>query len=247
MIKLERAQKPEQLDDATVDELTQRFQNDGTSVWNVEFIKKPLLGSSHGKCAYCETRLDEESKYMEVEHFKDKKDFPDDVVSWENLLPACKKCNGNKSSYNIIDEGLIINPYDVAPSDHIYIKDYRIRWRDDTGRRTVEVVYLNDSDRLVRVRFEVGEMVASSLEDIRNLLEGYVAGDNSVRRRNRIINGVRNLLLEAQPTAQFSAVSATVLLGDANYQWIKSKLIELGMWEGLDGLEDTAALLILRE
>lgn len=245
MIKLERTQKPDQLDDQMARDLTQTFIRDGTSVWNVDFIKKPLLESSYGKCAYCEARIDEESKYMEVEHFKDKKDFPDDVVAWDNLLPACKKCNGNKSSYNIDTHGLIINPYDVDPRNHIYISNYRMRWRDDTGRRTVEVVYLNDTERLVKVRFEIGEMVSASLEMIRELLEDYNNGNNSVRRRNRIINGVKNLLLEAQPNAQFSSVSATILLSDPNYIWIKDCLVELDLWADLDDLEGTASLLTL--
>ncbi len=243
MIKLERAQRPDRLDDATVAKLTAEYVDSGPPAWNIDFIKKPLLASTHGKCSYCEARLDEESKYMEVEHVKNKRDFPDEVVLWNNLLPSCKKCNGNKGVYNVVTEGAIFNPFDIDPRGHIYLETYRIRWRDYIGGRTVEVIYLNDTERLVRVRFDIGEGIAKSLETNRGKLEDYIACDQTVRRRNAITYGVRDLLKEAQPDAQFSAVSATVLLCDPNYSWIKERLIELGIWDELDGMEASAITL----
>jgi hypothetical protein len=242
-----RAPKPVALSDEKAMELTEKFKADGSSVWNVQFIKKPLLDSSHGKCAYCETRLDEESKYMEVEHFKDKKDFPEDVVSWENLLPSCKRCNGRKLSHNVVRDGMIIDPYEVEPKNHIYLKNFRIRWRDDIGKRTVEVLYLNDSDRLVRVRFLIGEYISQSLEVVREGVERYIGGQNSVAERNKILSGIKNLLLECQPSAQFSSISATTLLSDQDYIWIKEQLKHLGMWAEFEELEAVAVLLNLEE
>lgn len=247
MIKLERAPKPAALTDQKATELTDKFQADGSSVWNVGFIKEPLLDSSHRKCAYCETRLDEESKYMEVEHFKDKKDFPEEVISWQNLLPSCKKCNGNKSSHNVILNGMIIDPYEVEPRQHIYLKNFRIRSRDDIGKRTIDVLYLNDSARLVQVRFMIGEKVSESLEVIRERIERYVDGNNSVMAKNKILSGVRNLLLECQPPAQFSSISATTLLSDDDYLWIKDQLDRLDLWSEFEELEQIAVFLSLEK
>ena len=101
MIKLVRENRPDFLTDEKILELTTNFKSTKSSVWNNKHIKKPLLQSSHGKCAYCECPLTSDSNYMEVEHFEDKHHNEDKVVVWENLLPSCKKCNGSKGIHNV--------------------------------------------------------------------------------------------------------------------------------------------------
>lgn len=98
MIRLYRPNCPQQLTDTVKDELTQEFINTGKNVWAKTYIKSALLAMSHNKCAYCECKLDEESKYMEVEHFLPKDDYPNQVVDWNNLLPSCKRCNTKKGN-----------------------------------------------------------------------------------------------------------------------------------------------------
>lgn len=247
MIKLERAPKPAELTEEKVAELTEKFKNEGSSVWNVHYIKNPLLKSSYGKCAYCESSLGGESNYMEVEHFRDKKDFPNSVVVWSNLLPSCKRCNGQKSSHNIEADGMILNPYDVEPKNHIYLKNFRIMHRDEIGKRTVDVVYLNDSVRMVQIRFRIGEEIAEALVNIRDQVENFLNGQNGVAQRNKILGGIRNLLLECQPSAHYSSVSSTIILSDQNYNWVKKQLSQIGLWEEFEGLENIATSLSLLE
>ncbi|MBL0432208.1 hypothetical protein JD501_03055 [Aeromonas hydrophila] len=57
MIKLERFPKPEFLTDEKVEKLVEEFKKSGSSVWNTDPIKEPLLNSSYGKCSYCECDL----------------------------------------------------------------------------------------------------------------------------------------------------------------------------------------------
>lgn len=114
MIKLERQPKPNYLSEAAVIELTEKFKSDGSSVWNHPQIKTPLLASSYEKCAFCECSLSDESKYMEVEHFKYKSLYKDLVVEWTNLLPTCKRCNIAKGIHDVTAD-LIVNPYEVDP------------------------------------------------------------------------------------------------------------------------------------
>ncbi|MBW9076962.1 hypothetical protein JNB84_03275 [Rhizobium pusense] len=241
MIRLSRTNPPAELTDGHVAELTDTYKRTSESVWNKSYIKEGLLALSSSKCAYCETLLTEESKYMEVEHFRCKKDFPDEVVLWRNLMPACKRCNGHKNDYNVETEGMIVDPFLTEPGQHLYIQNYRVRGRDDTGRRTAEILYLNDGDRLVRVRMELGNAIADSLEILRRLLEEYLDGQQSTIRRNRITRGIESLLLQAQPEAQFSAVAASVLLIDENFTWIKGNLMRLNLWGALAALEERAA------
>ncbi|RYE16339.1 MAG: HNH endonuclease, partial [Sphingobacteriaceae bacterium] len=67
MIKLTAISAPDELTYDVVKELTEQYQLTGESVWNQPYIKKALLSMSNNKCCYCECKIDEESKYLEVE------------------------------------------------------------------------------------------------------------------------------------------------------------------------------------
>ena len=246
MISLARTGAPDELDAAKITELKTEFAATGAPVWNKPYIRNTLLQSSRSKCAYCEANIAEESKYMEVEHFRCKKDFPELVVEWNNLLPACKRCNGQKSDYNVEVDGMLTDPFSMTPAMHFYFQNYRLRWRDDIGRRTIDALYLNDSDRLVTVRMKIGETIAVALENIREKVEIYANGEPTVPRRNAIVRGMANLMGEAQPSSQYSALAATNMLSDDNFVWIKENLTVLGLWSGdLDFLYQEALSIAL--
>ncbi|WP_322093620.1 AAA family ATPase [Paraburkholderia bannensis] len=72
------------------------------SVW--VGVKPALMAMTHGKCAYCESRL-LDIQLLDVDHFRPKEgaqnvDEPSDhryygwlAYDWENLLPSCSVCN----------------------------------------------------------------------------------------------------------------------------------------------------------
>lgn len=240
MIRLNYAPVPNQLDNETVRILTEEFLDNGKSVWKQDYITDALRSSSFSKCAYCETNIHEESKYMEVEHFRCKKDFPHLVVNWNNLLPSCKRCNGYKGEHNVETDGEIINPYLTTPSEHLYFQNYRLKWRDRLGRLTIETTHLNDSDRLTIVRAGLGEALSDSLEKIRELVEDFIEGPQTNRRRNRITRGMEALLKQAQPESEYSALAATVLLEDENYDWVARWLQNSNLWLPLVELHENA-------
>lgn len=247
MIRLERSKPPTELDVIRAAALIADYKATGASVWNAPFIRDALLVSSNSKCAYCETKLDEESKYMEVDHFRCKKDFEDSVVFWDNLLPACKRCNGQKSAYNVDVAQMIVDPFEVDPKKHLFLHNSRLRWRDSIGRATIDVLYLNQSDRMVSVRAQIADYVGSSLERIREYLEEYISGKVTTRQRNKIFRGMQELLRESNRTEQYSAVTATALLTDPHYAWMREKLVELGIWDQLKELEEEAIFCALIE
>jgi len=240
MIRLSRGDAPVELDDTHVAKLTAKFMQTGDPVWNSEYIRSGLLAASKNKCAYCETFLTEESKYLEVDHFRCKQDFPDLVVLWSNLVPACKRCNVRKSSYNVDTDGMLINPFDDEPRNHVYLHNYRLKWRDGIGRDTIDTLSLNQSDRLVSIRMMVGEIVMSSLDLIRQNLEAYELGPQTTRRRNSIVRGIEALLYQATPNAEYSATTATILLHDPDYLWIRTRLVDIGLWNTLNDIENEA-------
>lgn len=231
MIKLDRTPKPVELTTTLQVALTDEFKLTGKSVWNIDFIKKGLLGFSNDKCCYCEANINEESKYLEVEHFHHKDIYKDEVLEWENLLPSCKKCNGTKNDHDTKLEP-IIDPSKIDPKKHLKYWRYRIKGSDDFGKLTVSVLNLNEQDRLVKKRFEIGNAIQVKLEQLNELTDDYISGvQTSTRRKNFIINGTKDLMREGLPNSIYSATSATVILTDTEYNTLKIKLTSLKFWD----------------
>ena len=63
MIKLTRPDCPAELTIEFQRNQTEEFKRTGASVWRGKFIIQGLLAMSFGKCAYCECRVTEESKF----------------------------------------------------------------------------------------------------------------------------------------------------------------------------------------
>lgn len=231
MIKLERTPKPVELTAALQTTLTDEFKLTGKSVWNLDFIKKGLLGYSNDKCCYCETNIKEESKYLEVEHFHHKETYKDEVLEWTNLLPSCKKCNGTKNDHDTIAEP-IIDPASIDPKLHLKYWRYRIKGKDEFGKLTISVLDLNNPDRLVKKRFEIGNAIQIKLEQLNELADDYISGvQTSTRRKNRIVNGTKDLMSEGLPVSIYSATTAAIILTDTEFIDLKQKLTTLTFWD----------------
>jgi uncharacterized protein (TIGR02646 family) len=70
-------------------------------LWQDDKVTDVLYDSHHGKCCYCERKLDRK-RYMDVEHYRPKGDVKDVeghagywwlAYKWDNLLWSCKTCN----------------------------------------------------------------------------------------------------------------------------------------------------------
>lgn len=80
-------------------------------------IKQAPVEETHGKCAYCESKL-QHIHHGDVEHIFPKSLRPEQTVDWENLTLACEICNQNKSNRDPHVEQ-IIDPYAVDPAQHL--------------------------------------------------------------------------------------------------------------------------------
>ncbi|TMV82807.1 HNH endonuclease [Thioclava sp. BHET1] len=240
MIKLTKPDKPAYLTSAREIKLLEKFKTDGSAVWKNPNITDPLLAASYRKCAYCECRLQEVDSYMEVEHFKHKDKYYDDVVEWENLLPSCKRCNTKKGIHDVLAEP-IVNPFVDNPKDHLRLDMAYLRSKDDVGRATLEVLDLNSMDRLVVPRFMITTEIERNVSRIQDALDLYFA-DRSVRRRNRLVSILKDTLRECQPDSEFSATSATFLHRNAQYVDICASLRDVDLWDDeLEGLHQASA------
>jgi len=120
MISLSKADAPNILIENTAvwtQELKEAFANNSEteymkSRYRNSDIKDALISETHGKCAYCESKLLHNS-YGDIEHIVPKKKDADLYFDWSNLTLACDICNTNKSTHSEV-----IDPYTQDPHEH---------------------------------------------------------------------------------------------------------------------------------
>lgn len=246
MIKLERTSPPAQLTAEVVHSLTEEYKTNKTPVWNKKYIKAALLNLSNNKCCYCECNIQEESKYMEVEHFFPKEPYENKVVEWENLLPSCKRCNVRKGIHDPNDEP-IINPFTINPQEHLKLKNYRLRPKSQIGYNSIHILQLNDIERLVLSRFNIGNVIEESLELLLDKIKEYIRNDEKRSiERTKITNRLSALLEQGLPHKDYSATVATIILNDENYKQCRILLNDLMLWnEDLQTLENSLITICL--
>ncbi|MEK4169984.1 HNH endonuclease [Lysinibacillus sp. FSL L8-0312] len=81
-------------------------------------VKKTLIEETHGKCAYCESKILHIS-FGDIEHIVPKSEVPEKCFQWDNLTLACTVCNNNKRDFYDVDN-LLIDPYIDDPNEHFY-------------------------------------------------------------------------------------------------------------------------------
>jgi uncharacterized protein (TIGR02646 family) len=81
-------------------------------------LREPLLALSHGKCAFCESRLGKDA-YAQIEHYVSRKVDPDGAFKWGNLLPVCQICNTSKGHTD--HGGELLKPGQENPEPFFWI------------------------------------------------------------------------------------------------------------------------------
>lgn len=165
-----------------------QFALDGSDVWNAQDIRDALSNMTNGKCAYCEVRLGEGPVYLEVEHFYAKHHHPDRVLDWDNLLPACRRCNGKKRDWDVATPGqAMVDPANMAPNDHICLDEaYRPVGLTPEGNTTIIEIELDDIHRLGVLRYKLGETFRRKIEEYAELYAALPPGA-SVRQKRAVI------------------------------------------------------------
>ena len=167
------------------------------------------------KCAYCECRLDIQGRSTTIDNFHCKALYPEEVVSWDNLLPACIHCNANKGKIDT-KRYSIIDPSKDNPKDYLYLSHYMIRSKDNSlnskGRRTIEELQLNNRERLVWPRIEIADSLVHKLEEIHEKAQKLMLHKviNSLGI-SRITQGITDLLYMVQPQAEYSAFISAII------------------------------------
>ena len=184
---------------------------------NHEFVKKDykreevinaLSGMQHGKCCYCERKINNlGSAERAVEHYIPKSAFKDVngnfqwhlANKWENLLYACGSCTSSKGSQlpfnSTTGEREIIDPCyeEIDPEDHIdfLIDDNLIFFveRDESslGRSTIEKLKLVERSDLFgefrRIKLIIDKQIAELVNaSMNNNITSVTSNTNELSR-----------------------------------------------------------------
>jgi hypothetical protein len=123
----------------------------------------------------------------------------------------------------------IIDPFKEPPKNHLKLRLYRFRGKTPTGENTIAVVDLNNYERAVVRRFEIGEALQTSIRDALEKLERFLE-NGSTRSRNRLLGHVEGLLSECQQTSPYSATAASILHAETEYHELRRKMILNNLW-----------------
>lgn len=229
MIKIERVSAPAELTPEVVAQKTALFKADHSQVvWREAYIIQRLLEMSHFKCCYCECRVDEESNYVEVEHFHHKDKYEDEVALWENLLPSCKKCNVHKSDWDTVTEP-IIDPTKEEPKEHLAFYSFQLRGKTNMGELTVDVLNLNDAKHCLP-RFKLCSQLTQTISALYDKASSMTAQTTS-RSKTLLRNSVIQVLQLCQADEPYTAVKATTVLNDRKYSHIVNILKAFDLWK----------------
>ena len=210
------------------------------SVWNTAYIREVLLAMTHDKCAYSEVKLQGRGAYWDVEHFKCKKLYPESVVEWGNLLPACEFCNRSAKRDHDVVALPIVHPIKDRPGEHLYVRSGRFFPKDDKGDKTIEVLKLNDEVNLLCSRFEVCQNYKERLQKCEYWMRKSVAPED-YREVARLFTAV---LRGGLPDREYSATVATFLMCEQRdlVQEIEQQLRVWKLWD--EKMESTKAILL---
>lgn len=92
--------------------------NKGRYQYNTKETKKIFKNMTHERCSFCTQNINNFDTEMTVEHIRTKKDYPDKIFQWTNLLCSCRTCNNKRG----------ISPYDkdkyLDPTKNVDIEDF---------------------------------------------------------------------------------------------------------------------------
>lgn len=230
MIKLDLPVCPAALTPTIQRQLTEEYKSTQKTVWKKAYIENTLLKMTNNKCAYSEQLLNQESAYMEIDHFKCKEIYPDDVVAWGNLLPSCKKCNSTKGDHDVVAIP-IVNPLLDQPKDYLYVRAFRYYNRNIKGRTTIDVLALNDNEHFVKPRAAIAFQIADDIEtQFDHLTQAHLA-QNAVQIRKSIAK-IKSLLTACGPQNEYSAIISTYILYEFDtYSQLETYLKDNKYWD----------------
>ena len=115
-------------------------------------------------CAYCDGSLTEQSRET-IDHFLPRREFPELTLAWQNLFPACDRCNSDYKkaqwSCRLVrpDAGAVDTYFDLDETTGRLHPSAQLDWHLRVNvRLTIRVFRLNDPHRCEGRRRVLNEM-----------------------------------------------------------------------------------------
>lgn len=163
-------------------------------------VKQALVQETHGKCAYCESKL-LHIHHGDVEHIYPKSLDPSLTLVWGNLTLACEVCNQNKSNRDPFIEH-IIDPYQNDPAEHLLFSGPLAFPRGTPqGTSTRTILDLNRGDLAERRR--------EQLERVMGIYETILRDDIPMPIKRAIYDDLKSR--EGAPSAAYSAMTKALI------------------------------------
>ncbi|MFJ7405863.1 MULTISPECIES: HNH endonuclease [unclassified Lysinibacillus] len=140
-------------------------------------VKKTLVKETHGKCAYCESKI-LHITFGDIEHILPKSEVPEKCFEWSNLTLACTVCNNRKRDFYDTNN-ILIDPYEDEPSEHLFFGGPLLCSISERGNLTKLKIDLNRT-----------ELVENRTKHLKNL-DGFI-----MQIQNTTFPDLRNALLE---------------------------------------------------
>lgn len=163
-------------------------------------IKAALEAETHGKCAYCESKL-KHIHHGDVEHIIPKSKEPQQTFEWDNLTLACEICNQNKSDKDPEDSQLL-DPYVDDPVLHLmFLGPFIFPTGTSKGISTRLLLELDRAPLIERRKEKLDKVVS--------ILSAVSRPDLPIEVRKAILKDVRDK--EAASNMEFSAMVKTAV------------------------------------
>lgn len=219
MIKIEKQKAPDYLNssivDLAVEKLEEFFASKNRSQKRYDWpfnreidkeLKKYLHEAFHGKCGYCETKIEYPDlgtvdRYRPNNGVRDQNEYYEDLYwwlafEWDNLVYSCKECNQFKGNYfpikgrralnenddHVSEHRMLLHPYLDEPENHLryeYNEHGRIDALTEEGNQTIELLRLNRTD-LIEGRQRARKVL---LDEIEALINGSQVENEALKRR----------------------------------------------------------------
>ena len=171
MHKVKRNKAPETLVRKQKNVIIKEYNKNDWKLTNKERMDllESLCDMYSGCCAYCEGSLNITSS-AHIDHFRPRNLFPQLTYEYDNLNYSCEKCNRNKS--NLWDEDYF-SPSEENPEKHIKFKGILACKLDDRGQKMIDLLKLNDNNRLKLKEKTYKEMLNSIVgtKNVINLID----------------------------------------------------------------------------
>jgi len=244
MIKIEKQKAPDYLSSSminlAVEKLEEFFASKNRSQKRYDWpfnreidkeLKKYLHEAFHGKCGYCETKIEYPDlgavdRYRPNNGVRDQNEYHQDLYwwltfEWDNLVYSCKECNQFKGNYFPIkgrralnenddyesEHRMLLNPYLDEPENHLtyeYTEHGRIDALTEEGNQTIELLRLNRTD-LIEGRQRARRDL---LDEVESLINGSQVKNETLKRH------LANIYELEDPGIEFLSYKKWVLLNE---------------------------------